>query len=127
MIPLGSYRDICSIYRRKATVKYGGAGADLYDLLAENVPCRFIEKDGRYEKQSDHDRHANFTAFMYLDWPVIESDEIELPTTETRYKIVKVIIIRDMITGLESYRRAFLDCVSVSSFDKYGKEPVINP
>lgn len=119
------YRDTCTILRRQATNKYGGTAADQYDVFAINVPCRFVEKEGRLERQTQDGRNTIYSGVILLDEALLESDEVIIG--DNQYRILNVKIIRDFVTGLEFYRRGYLERSASSTYESKKAEPVINP
>ncbi|MDO8715319.1 MAG: hypothetical protein Q7J73_00655 [Dehalococcoidales bacterium] len=118
------YRDLCTVKRRQATTTYGGAGADQYDTYATLIPCYFVEKDGRLERQSEAGRDIIYSGVCITDEVLSESDMLEINAIE--YRILRVLPLRDFVTGLIKNYRAYVERTAVTDVDAKNNEPVIN-
>ena len=123
MIPI-DYRDRCDIYRRQATDKYGGLGADQYDQYAVAEPCRFVESEGRLERQNESGRNIIYSGILLTDAEIRESDVVIIADIE--YSVLNVQTIRHPITGVIVYYRAHLQRVTAADAATKQDEPVVN-
>ncbi len=123
MIPT-PYRDTCTIKRRQATTKYGGSGADIYDVYSTETPCHYVEREGHLERQEAQGRNIIYTGVLILDDEVLESDLVVVNDIE--YKVLRVQPIRDFVTGVVNYYRVYLERTAAVDVDAINAEPVIN-
>jgi hypothetical protein len=123
MIPT-AYRDTCIVKRRQDTATYGGPGADRYDVYATAVPGYFVEREGRLERSSEAGRDTVYTGVFITDEVLLESDLLEI--SETEYRILRVLPVRDAVTGLVNYYRAYLERTAAVDLDSKNAEPAIN-
>lgn len=100
-------KDLCTIKRRQATTKYGGTGADKYDVFATDVPCYFLLIPGKTLLQDESGRDLISDGVLRVGQEIIKATDLII-IEDVEYEPLLVQPLKDKITQRIKIYRVFI-------------------